>query len=149
MNVNTQNPGAPAVRRYMPHPFYKLLALISILLAAGTGWELAQDLTAGALLFFCISLSIAVWSILAMFSRVELPPAGVCLATLLHGSRCVDYRQFVSVTENGRLSPVITLVYHPQQESGLLDLDHVDTLQLPAVTGQAELLAHLQERTPV
>jgi hypothetical protein len=149
VDVNAQNTGSPDVRRYMPHPFYKLLAVLSLLLAAGMGWDLAQALSPGALLFLAVSLGIAAWSILAMCSRVEVAPASICLVTLLHGCRCVDFRQLSSVTEDGRVNPVITIIYHPQLENGLLDLDHVDTMHLPAVTDQAELLAHLQARMPI
>jgi hypothetical protein len=149
VDVNAQGGCATDVQRYTPHLFYKITAMINILLAVAMGWELAQGLALGALLFFCISLSITVWSVLAIFSRVTLKPAGVCLETPLRGRHCVDFRQLVSATENGRLTPAITMVYHPRLESGLLDLDRVDALQLPAVTGQPELLARLQARTPV
>jgi hypothetical protein len=133
---------------YQPHGFYKITTAFGLLLSTVFAWEVARGLTLGALLFLAISLGIVLWSLHALFSQVQVTAQQVCVAAPLQGQRCVEFRQLLSVSENGRLNPVITLVYHPQRGDGLLDLAHAQSLTLPAVRDQEELLVQLQTKVP-
>jgi hypothetical protein len=118
------------------------------LVAVGFAWALWQMLAVENLLFCLIGFGLALWSLNAVGKRVVVSTKGICVVQHYRLTRCVDYRQLVNVAEEGRINPVITLVYHPAQDDGLLDLDAAASMELPAVRSQAELLSLLQARTP-
>ena len=60
----------------------------------------------------------------------------------------VQFRQLAEVSEEGRLQRVILLLYHPLCADGLVDLDDLHSLALPALEEQTDLLEILQARTP-
>src|SRR5215204_4320367 len=114
-------------RIFRPLPFYWGVTGVGALLAALFVGQLWRAPTAGSALFLLIALGIVVWGSDAALSRVILSAGELCLLTPLRGRRCVQLRQLASVTEGGRINPVVGLVYHPQLENGLLDLDTVAT----------------------
>lgn len=136
-------------RIYSPSLFYAIVAAVAGVLAGLFGWELWRQVTVGNLLFLGVSLGILGWGLNAYKSRVELAPNAICVQTPLRGRCCVEFRQLASVTEAGRVTPVIALVYYPRLDNGLLDLETPASLVLPAVQGQAELLAELEAKTPL
>ena len=82
--------------------------------------------------------------------RFAIAAAGGCddwLETPL-GARRVEFRQLDSATEAGRLLRVVVVTYHPLLENGLLDLDDLRSVTLPAVNQQYELLELLQQHAP-
>jgi hypothetical protein len=133
---------------FRPLFVYWGVAGVGGLMLALFGWQLWQTPTVATALFLCITLGIVVWGVDAALSRVTLSAGALWLSSPLCGQRCVEPRQLTSVVEAGRLLPVLALVYHPQLEQGLLDLDALGTLILPAVQRQADLLATLQARMP-
>lgn len=135
--------------RYVSHPFYQVIALLCLALGLLFAWEMVRAFSLGNLFFCLLCLGLGLWNLGLVGSRVEVETSGLCVVRLGRGRQCVEFRQLVSVSESGRLNPVITLVYHPSLSSGLLDLDAVQSLVLPAVRAQADLLAHLQARMPV
>lgn len=139
----------PDTKHYTPHLRYKLIALLGLLFAAGFGWQLTRRFSLEVLFFLVISLALIAWAIYAMLSHVEATTNGVILFTPLRASRQIEFRQLISVSENGRFNPVLTLVYYPRETNGLLDLDDARSLILPAVTEQQELLALLEARLPI
>jgi len=128
---------------------YKLIVALMLLLVVALGWDLLRNPMPGTLFFFCVSVGLALWSGLTTLQRVELTENSICLSAPLRPQRCVAFRQLISVTEEGRVNPTLTVLYHPQQANGLLDLESAQSLFLPAVQNQEELLAHLQARVPV
>jgi hypothetical protein len=60
----------------------------------------------------------------------------------------VQFRQLVEVSEEGRFQRVIVLLYHPLRSQGLVELDDLRSLALPALEAQTDLLELLQTRTP-
>lgn len=133
-------------KQYPIHPRYKLLALLCLLLAALFGWNLRARFTWEETFFFVILLVIAAWSLALSFSHVALTAEQITLSTPWRGSQQVEFRQLISVSENGRFNPVLTLIYHPRLANNLLDLDDARSLILPAVDEQDELLASLEAR---
>ena len=81
-------------------------------------------------------------------SRVEVDDRGLTLLQPLASPQQVQYRQLAEVSEEGRLQRVILLLYHPLRPDGLLDLDDLRSLALPALEEQSDLLEILQARTP-
>lgn len=135
-------------RVFAPSGFYGVVTALGIVVAALFGWEFGRTPGLGALLFLGIGIGITLWSLRAQTSRVAVTRATLCLVRPWQAERCVAFRQLVSVAETGRLNPVLLLVYHPAQATGLLDLDSVETLELPAVRDQDALLAQLKANTP-
>ena len=137
-----------AIREFGTSPFYWGGVSIGSLVVIGFAWELWRGFSVEYLLFCLIGLGLVIWSLDALGRRVHLTTKGICVERPLRPSRCVDFRQLITVAEEGRINPVITLVYHPALADGLLDLDAAASLELPAVRAQAELFAVLQEKTP-
>ena len=135
-------------KRYPSHLRYKFVALFCFLLLINFGWQLMRYFSLETLFFFCIGLALVIWALYAMVSYVETNANGIVLCTPLRAVRKVEFRQLISVSENGRFNPVLTLVYHPWLPNGLLDLDDARSLILPAVRDQQELLALLEARLP-
>ena len=135
-------------QQYSSHVRYKFIVLGGLLLAVALGWGLTRRFALDALFFFALSLALIAWSLYAMLSRVEITADRIILLTPLRANRQVEFRQLISVSENGRFNPVLTLLYHPRRADNLLDLDDAHSLILPAVHEQATLLALLEARSP-
>lgn len=169
MNPSDTHSDTSATAVYRASTRYRLLAggaLLMTLLFVWELWRLAnqQSTTDGALLgalfFFGVSLCILLWSSNAALTRVEIMRNGIVRRTLVNlvlsalpnnplGEPVrVEFRQLVSVTENGRGRGSITLVYHPRREDGLLDVYDVHSLILPTMDTQNELVELLEKRVP-
>jgi hypothetical protein len=135
-------------RQFRASPIYWGLAGLVIVLALLLAWELVQTPSWGAGFFLLIMIAIALWSIDAALSRVELSATTLCLSSPLRRRRCVELRQLANVVEGGRMIPMVAILYHPQLENGLLDLDQVHGLALPSLQEQAELVYTLQREIP-
>ncbi|NJN84028.1 MAG: hypothetical protein HC802_18295 [Caldilineaceae bacterium] len=133
---------------FATHPRYKLLTFGCLLLAALFGWSLQSSRDVAALLFCIACLAMAIWFGREMLSRVSVTENAVQVKAPLGQLQSVDFRQLLSVSEEGRLTRVITLLYHPKREDGLLDLDDVHSLHLPALEDQWELLELLETKAP-
>jgi len=137
-----------AHKYYQAHFVYIALIAIGLLLSGLLIREFWQGATLGALPFLAISLGVAAWSGLALATRVEVTPTSLTVYAPLRKPRTIEFRQLIMVAQSGRLLQVISLLYYPRQEEGLLTLDTVASLHLPALREQAELLAKLQASTP-
>lgn len=100
------------------------------------------------LVFFLISIGVAIWAIWNLFSRVELRKESVSLRNPLGRRTTVEFRQTISAIESGRFGNSISLLYHPFSSSGLIDVDDADTLYLPKVENQSELLEQFHKKIP-
>lgn len=135
-------------KSYASHFRYRLLVLLCLLLAVGFGWNLTRGLALDTLFFLLLSLALIGWLVYVILSRVEVNADELTLLAPLRAPRRVSFRQLISVSENGRFNPVITLLYHPRRADGLLDLDEARSLILPAVSDQQELLEMLEASLP-
>lgn len=120
------------------------------------GWEVlrmrqlsqAEETSNDGLIFFVISLGIVIWSIWTLLSRVELRKESVSVRNPFGKRNTVEFRQVVNAVESGRMGNSISLLYYPIGENGLVNLDDAETLSLPKVQNQDELLQHFRERIP-
>jgi hypothetical protein len=135
-------------KQYRPHFVYIAIIAVGLVLSGLLVREFWLGATLGALPFLAISLGLAVWGFLAFATRVEVTPTSLTVYTPLRKPTTVEFRQLIMVAESGRLLQVISLLYYPRQADGLLTLDTVASLHLPALRGQAELLAQLQTSIP-
>ena len=134
---------------YSTHPIYRILTLVCLLFALLFIWELRNGLELDALFFLAVAGGLALYNGRLAASRVELTTEAVQLHQPLTHTRRVEFRQLSEVHEEGRGSKSILLLYHPRQPDGLFVLDELQSLALPNVTRQDELLDTLTVRVPL
>ncbi len=146
-------------RCFRPHPRYLLLAVVGLVMTGAFLWSLTAPARAGqsfdpsVLLsgegFFCASsLAMAVWFGRQALACICLTQSAVLVEMPLARPQKAEYGQIMSVTESGRGGNALVVLYHPRRESGMLDLDDVNSIIIPAVKQQQELQALLEERIP-
>ncbi len=133
---------------YTAFPLYRVLALASALLVLLFVWQLRTGFDAGALLFLALMLWLALRFGRMALSRVEVLADRVRLLRPFSAPQVVEFRQLEAVYEEGRGFSSILVTYHPRQPDGLLDLEEVKHLSLPAVNDHAGLLATLIAHIP-
>lgn len=132
---------------YRPVERYAFLGGAGLVAALFCGWALWREFDWITLIFLFACLFAAASFGVQWLGRVEVDATGFGLESPL-GSRRVEFRQLDSATEAGRLLRVIVITYHPLLENGLLDLDDLRSVTLPAVNQQYELLELLEQHAP-
>lgn len=136
-----------AVSTYHPTPRYALLTSAGFLAALLCAWSLWQQFD-WITLIFLIGCLFAAFSFGEQWrSVVVLDEHGLTLRSPIR-VRSVAYRQLDGAVEAGRVVRGIVVTYHPLRENGLLDLEDLRSVTLPAVDQQMELLADLEARCP-
>jgi hypothetical protein len=133
---------------FRPHPRYVLIAGIAGLSTLALLWLLWQRLELGSVLFLAFAAGLLFFTVRSLFSRVEVDEHELKLFRPLSPPLVVQFRQLAEVSEEGRLQRVILLLYHPLRADGLVELDDLRSLALPALEEQSELFELLQARTP-
>ncbi len=156
------------IEEFRVHPLYYLLVAFSVLLLLLLGRALWEMVTTGVLLFFGIAIVAILWFLSALGTRVHLLPTEMAiqmpmrfpllppLCTQLRTSpvnatevfdrrtTCtIDYRQLYSIDESGRFLTVLTILYYPKEQDGLLDLTQIATITLPLMRNQQTLRQRL------
>ena len=137
--------------RYDPSYRYRILAVVSLLMALLFGYRITlNDLTAepGALFFLLIMLGVSLWTLRILVSRVELTGDAVTYIVAGRTTCEVKNRQLVDVIEGGRVIRSLTLLYHPLCADGLVNVDAIQSLNLPGVEGMDGFIEQLQSRVP-
>jgi hypothetical protein len=133
---------------FRPHPRYVLIAGIAGLSMLVLLWLLWRRPELGSALFFAFAAGLLFFALRSLFSHVEVDEHGLTLFRPLARPQAVQFRQLVEVSEEGRFQRVLLLLYHPLRSNGLIDLDDLRSLALPALEEQPELFELLQARTP-
>ncbi len=141
---------------FQTHPLYYGLTALSTLLLLLLSWHLFQTVTLGSLLFVCVAGGATIWFASALGTQVWLSPSTMVIDRplwlfALAGRRrscTIDYRQLVSVDQSGRVFAVLTVLYYPRRQDGLLDLEQLAAITLPVVTDQATLRERLEAAIP-
>ncbi len=131
--------------RYAAHPKYRLWAAAWAAVAGVSAWQLRQGIDAGALLFLGIALALLVWYGREVGSTVTLEGRRLRLHRPLAADAVVEFRQLAAVHQEGRIGASILLHYHPLAADGLVALDNLRSLALPALVDQEELMGILQK----
>ena len=137
---------SPAI--YRPHARYVLITGIAALSVLALVWLLLRQLELAGVLFLFFAAGLLFFAGRSLLSRVEVDDHGLALVRPLVMPLRVQFRQLAEVSEEGRLQRVILLLYHPLRPDGLVDLDDLRSLALPALEAQSDLLEILQARTP-
>ena len=133
---------------YASAPIYRVFVLASGVMACLFVWQLSNGFDVGALLFLGVTLWLTVRYGRMAASRVELGADRVRLVQPYAAPVEVEYRQVQSVYQEGRGFQSVLVTYHPRQADGLLDLDDVKQLALPAVRDHAGLFNALTAHVP-
>lgn len=136
------------MQKYTVQQWYSVSVVICLALSLLFGWQLARGFEVGALLFFGVCLAIAAWQWRAARTRVALHEDRLIVSMPFSNDREVEFRQLLDVVQEGRVNPSIMVIYHPRTEDGLIALDDVETLTLPAVQDQPTLLDRLEGEVP-
>jgi hypothetical protein len=129
---------------YPSHRIYRLLTLVGVAVTILFIWTLTQDFDWIAFAFLLAAVAFTLVNMRWIFTSVELTPSGITRHDPLAAPQHIDFRQMVAVSESGRMTPGLSLVYYPVAESGLVDMEEPRSIFLPAVDRQDELLAILQ-----
>lgn len=145
--MGIMNESTATMTTYRPVERYALLGGAGVLAALFCGWALWRQFDWVTLIFLFGCLFAAASFGMQLLARVEVDGGGLQLVTPMTARR-IEFRQLDSATEAGRLLRVIVVTYHPLLENGLLDLDDLRSVMLPAVNRQYELLELLQQHAP-
>jgi hypothetical protein len=135
-------------QEHRSHPLYGGLTALLLLLTAVLTWSTVRDFSREGIFFLLIMVGVTLWFARLIGNRVVLDERSLTLQAPLRQPRRIEFRQLVSVSESGRLLVAPTLIYHPQEPTGLVDLERVQSLTLPALTRQEQLLATLTATMP-
>ena len=133
---------------YRAHSRYVLIAGVAAICVALLGWVLLRAYDWGTLLFFVFAVGLLLLTLRSSASKVEVDAVGLTLFRPLAQPQRIHYRQIAQATEEGRIQRVIVILYYPLGADGLVDLDALRSLALPALEDQMELLHVLQTKTP-
>lgn len=133
---------------FRSHPRYVLLAGIAVVCVALLGWWLLSNTDLTTIVFFAVALVLLLVSLRGIGSRVEVDAVGLTLFRPLAQPLRIQYRQLAQVTEEGRVQHVLVVLYYPIAADGLMDLETLNSVALPALEDQMELLQVLQTKTP-
>jgi uncharacterized membrane protein YfcA len=133
---------------YRAHSRYVLIAGVAAICVALLGWVLLQGYDLATLLFFIFAALLLLLALRSGASRVEADAVGLTLFRPLAQPQRIHYRQVAQATEEGRVQRVIVILYYPLGADGLVELDAMRSLALPALEDQIELLHVLQTKTP-
>ncbi len=145
-NSPTTPTASPTI--YRPHARYVLITAVAALSIPALIWLLLRGVDLAGVLFLLFAVGLLFFAVRGLLSRVEVDERGLTLRQPLARPQAVQYRQLAEVSEEGRLQRVILLLYHPLRPDGLLDLDDLRSLALPALEEQSDLLEILQARAP-
>jgi hypothetical protein len=136
------------MQTYPVQQWYSVSVVICLALCLLFAWQLTRGFEVGALLFFGVCVAIAAWQWRAARTRVAIHEDRLIVTAPFSSDREVEFRQLLDVVQEGRVNPSIMVLYHPRSEDGLLALDDVETLTLPAVQDQITLLDRLEGQVP-
>lgn len=132
---------------YRPTAQYGLLTAFGAGAAIFCAWAIWRQFDWITLIFLCGCLFAAFTFASQWASRVEVDAQGFWLHAPLRRRR-VEFRQLDSAVEAGRIARGLAVTYHPLTTNGLLDLDELHSVALPAVADQTTLLELLRARCP-
>lgn len=135
-------------REYPAHPRYQLFVLLGVGLSIVLGWGLARQFAWDLFFFVGVSLLFALFNLYWMLTRLELTPNGLTVHRPWLDPLHIDYRQIVTFSEEGRFNRSLSLVYYPLNANGLVDMDSPQSLFLPSLQRQEEVVDILMQKIP-
>ncbi len=85
------------------------------------------------------------WALWMATTRVYISDQGLIVRRFTAVYR-VDYRQIVSASIEGRFLSVVSVIFHPRLENGLIDTEQVGSLLIPSLADQELFIEQLESR---
>ncbi len=133
---------------YRASPRYWILAVAALgatavllfdIVTTGLRWDSA--------LFAAIGLLGGLWALWMATTRVLVTDDGLIIQRFTAMYK-IDHQQLLRADVQGRFLGVLSLIYHPRLENGLIDTDQVGSMLVPALVDQQALIERLESRLP-
>lgn len=133
---------------YPARRIYQIFALIGLVMTLLFVWTLSQTFDWLTLLFMVSTAFFMMVNARWMLMRAELTPSGLTIHGPFDQTTHIDFRQMAEVHEAGRMAPGVGIVYYGLAENGLIEMDELQTIFLPALEDQQEFLQILRNEVP-
>lgn len=108
-------------------------------------WEMRGGFAWETALFGAIGILGGLWALWMATTRIELTPTALRVLRPV-GAKQIDNRQLIRISTEGRLFGVLTVLYHPRSDNGMIDTNRVASLLAPGIVNARELLDQLEDR---
>jgi hypothetical protein len=133
---------------YQSRRIYQIFSLLGGVMILLFAINIASEFRWDSLLFFGTATLFSFYNLRWMLIRLELTPAGITLYEPLRQPQHIDFRQIADFHESGRLVMGISMVYYPIGSGGLVEMDAPQSLFIPALEKQAEVIHVLNQSVP-
>jgi hypothetical protein len=96
-------------------------------------------------LFALIGVLGGLWALWMATTRVYVSNQGLIVRRFTAVYQ-LDYRQIISASIEGRFLSVISIVFHPRLDNGLIDINQVGSMLVPSVVDQEQLVEQIVGR---
>lgn len=132
---------------YRASPRYWFLAIGGLAASILLILDLFRGVRWDSLLFAVIGLVGGLWALWMATTRVYVADDGIVVKRFTAAYK-IDYQQIRSVDVQGRFLSVLSIVFHPRREDGLIDTDQVGSMLVPALVDQGQLIERLEDKIP-
>ena len=144
-NETPQDPALEVSDEYRASLRYWVLAIGGL----GATLLLVFDMFNGASwdeVFFALIGGIGgLWALWMATTRVYVSNQGLIVRRFTAVYQ-VDYRQILSASIEGRFLGVVSVIFHPRLESGIIDTEQVGSILIPSLVDQGLLIEQLEAR---
>ena len=86
-----------------------------------------------------------VWALWMATTRVYVSNQGLIVRRFTAAYQ-IDYQQILSASIEGRFLGVVSVVFHPRLDNGLIDTDQVGSILIPSLVDQGQFIEQIEER---
>ena len=86
-----------------------------------------------------------VWALWMATTRVYVSNQGLIVRRFTAAYQ-IDYQQILSASIEGRFLGVVSVVFHPRLDNGLIDTDQAGSILIPSLVVQGQFIVHIEER---
>ena len=103
----------------------------------GVSWDEA--------IFALIGAIGGVWALWMSTTRVYVSNQGLIVRRFTAAYQ-IDYQQILSASIEGRFLGVVSVVFHPRLDNGLIDTDQAGSILIPSLVDQGQFIEQIEER---
>lgn len=103
----------------------------------GVSWDEA--------IFALIGAIGGVWALWMATTRVYVSNQGLIVRRFTAAYQ-IDYQQILSASIEGRFLGVVSVVFHPRLDNGLIDTDQAGSILIPSLVDQGQFIEQIEER---
>lgn len=110
-------------------------------------FDMFNGVTWDEVFFALIGALGGLWALWMATTRVYVSSQGL-IVRRFSAVYQVDYQQILSASIEGRFLSVVSIVFHPRLDNGLIDTEQVGSLLVPSLVDQGQLIEQLEARIP-